>query len=64
MSPNVRNKNTLGRDTYKCFLLRVGGGKLVLVPRGFRLVGTSEKGSIDTTGQRGSKPGEFRCELE
>ena len=60
---DVRNKNTLGRDTYKCpSLLRVGGGELVLVPRGPGLVGTSEKGSEDTTRQRGSNLGESRCE--
>ena len=60
----VRNKNTLGRDTYKCpSLLRVGGGKLVLVPRGPISVGTSKKGSIDTTKQRGSNLGESGYEL-
>ena len=61
----VRNKNTLGRDTYKCpSLLRVGGGKLVLVPRDSGLVGTSGKGSVDTIRRRGSNSGESRCELE
>ena len=61
---DVRNKNTLGQDTYKCpFLLRVGGSELVLVPRGPVSVGMSEKGSVDTTEQRGSNLGESGCEL-
>ena len=61
----VRSKNTPERDTYKYpSLLRVGRGELVFVPRGSGSVGTSEKGSVDTTGKKGSNPRGSGCELE